>query len=143
MLTKRPCCICRRWFVPDRRVGRRQRACSAPACQIARRARTQASWRRRNPDYFIAHRVQRRRVQAEEAQGGVPPLVLPPPLSQLPWDLAQEEFGVAGTDFLGHLGRVLLVAAQDQKAAQVLDSDRRTGPTSPVSRARPVGRSSD
>ena len=122
MLTKRPCCICRRWFVPDRRVGRRQRACSASACQIARRSRTQASWRRRNPDYFIAHRVQHRRLKADEAQGGVPPLVLPPPLSQLPWDLAQEEFGVAGTDFLGHLGRVLLGAAQDQKAGQVLDS---------------------
>jgi hypothetical protein len=89
---------------------------------MARRARTQASWRRRNPDYFIAHRVQQRRLKADEAQGGVPPLVLPPPLSQLPWDLAQEEFGVAGTDFLGHLSRVLLVAAQDQKAGQVLDS---------------------
>jgi hypothetical protein len=122
MLTKRPCCICRRWFVPDRRVGRRQRACSTSACQIARRTRTQASWRRRNPDYFIAHRVQRRRLKAGAVQGGVPPLVLPPPLSQLPWDLAQEEFGVAGTDFLGHLGRVLLGAAQDQKAAQVIDS---------------------
>src|SRR5712692_7536387 len=121
MLTKRPCCICRRWFVADRRVGRRQRACSATACQIARRARTQASWRRRNPDYFIAHRVQRRRLKAAEAQAGVLPLVLPPPLSQLPWDLAQEEFGVAGTDFLGHLGRVLLRAAQDQKAGQVID----------------------
>jgi hypothetical protein len=122
MLTKRPCRICRRWFVADRRVGRRQRACSASACQIARRARTQASWRRRNPDYFIAHRVQRRRLKADDAQGGVPPLVLPPPLSQLPWDLAQEEFGVAGTDFLGHLGRVLLEAAQDQKTVQVIDS---------------------
>jgi hypothetical protein len=54
-------------------------------------------------------------------------LVLPPPLSQLPWDLAQEEFGVAGTDFLGHLGRVVLGAAQDQKAAQVLDSTGEPG----------------
>src|SRR3990170_8526730 len=127
MLTKRPCCICRRWFVPDRRVGRRQRACSASACQIARRARTQASWRRRNPDYFIAHRVQRRRLQADAAQAGVLPLVLPPPLSPPPWELAQEEFGVAGTDFLGHLGRVLLGAVQDQKAAQVIDSTGELG----------------
>lgn len=70
----------------------------------------------------MAHRVQRRRLKAGEVQGGVPPLVLPPPLSQLPWDLAQEEFGVAGTDFLGHLGRVLLGAAQDQTAVQVIDS---------------------
>jgi hypothetical protein len=131
MLTKRPCCICRHWFVPDGRVGRRQRACSATACQIARRARTQASWRRRNPDYFIAHRVQRRRLNADEVQAAVLPLVLPPPLSQLPWDLAQEEFGVAGTDFLGHLGRVLLRAAQDQKAAQVIDPTGETDRLSP------------
>jgi len=129
MLTKRPCRICRRWFVPDRRVGRRQRACSATACQIARRAGTQASWRRRNPDYFIAHRVQRRRLNANEA--AVLPLVLPPPLSQLPWDLAQEEFGIAGTDFLGHLGRVLLGAAQDQKAGQVIDPPGEAGRVPP------------
>ena len=125
MLTKRPCRICRRWFVPDRRVGCRQRACAAPACQIARRAQTQASWRRRNPDYFIAHRVQRRRVQAEHTV--VLPLVLPPPLSQLPWDLAQDTFGVVGTDFLGHLGRVLLGAVQDQKTGQVIEAIGETG----------------
>ena len=127
MLTKRPCRICRRWFVPDRRVGRRQRACSVPACQMARRAKTQASWRRRNPDYFIAHRVQRRRVKAEHVSAVVLPLVLPPPLSHLPWDLAQDAFGVVGTDFLGHLGRVLLEAAQDQKAGQVIETLRETG----------------
>jgi hypothetical protein len=127
MLTKRPCRICRRWFVPDRRVGGRQRACSAPTCQTARRARTQASWRRRNPDYFIAHRMQRRRLEGEEAKGAVLPLVLPPPLSQLPWDVAQEAFGLTGTDFLSHLGRVLLVAAQDQKAGQVIDSIGESG----------------
>ena len=127
MLTKRPCRICRCWCVPDRRVGRRQRACSAPTCQIARRAKTQASWRRRNPDYFIAHRIQRRRLNADESQAAVLPLVLPPPLSQLPWDLAQEEFGIAGTDFLGHLGRVLLVAVQDQKAGQVIEPTGETG----------------
>jgi hypothetical protein len=53
--------------------------------------------------------------------------VLPPPLSSLPWDLAQDTFGVVGTDFLGHLGRVLLLAAQDQKTAQVLDSTGEQG----------------
>ncbi|OFW20668.1 MAG: hypothetical protein A3H97_17350 [Acidobacteria bacterium RIFCSPLOWO2_02_FULL_65_29] len=127
MLMKRPCFICRRWFVPDRRVGRRQRACSALACQIARRAKTQACWRRRNPDYFIAHRIQRRRLKAEEPEAVVLPLALPPPLSQLPWDLAQDAFGVVGTDFLGHLGRVLLGAAQDQRAVQVVDSTGEAG----------------
>jgi hypothetical protein len=41
------------------------------------------------------------------------PLRLPPPLSRLPWDLAQDQFGVQGADFLGVLGKVLLHSAQD------------------------------
>jgi hypothetical protein len=64
---------------------------------------------------------QRRGHSDASAPVPVPPLVLPPPLSDLPWDLAQDEFGVAGTDFLGHLGRVLLRAAQDEKTSQVLE----------------------
>lgn len=71
--------------------------------------------------------MQHRRLEAEEAERAVLPLVLPPPLSRLPWDLAREAFGVAGTDFLGHLGRVLLVAAQDQKRGQVIDLTGETG----------------
>ena len=118
MLKKRPCGICRRWFYPDRRVGTRQRACAEQSCQVARRARTQASWRRRNPDYFTARRLQLRRVSKEEGVA-VEPLQLPPPLSQLPWDIAQDEFGIVGTDFLGHLGRILLRSEQDERRAQV------------------------
>ena len=141
MLTKRPCCICRRWFVPDRRVGRRQRACSAPACQIARRAQTQASWRRRNPDYFIAHRLQHGVLLADDgARPPVPPLVLPPPLSQLPWDLAQDEFGVVGTDFLGHLGRVLLGrrARPEGRASRLSRQEKRADfPREPRKTSRP------
>ena len=45
----------------------------------------------------------------------VAPFVLPPPLSSLAWDMAQDEFGVMGTDFLGQMSRVLLSAAQDQR----------------------------
>jgi hypothetical protein len=33
------------------------------------------------------------------------PLRLPRPLSPLPWDIAQFEFGVKGTDFIGVLGQ--------------------------------------
>jgi hypothetical protein len=71
--------------------------------------------------------MQRRRLEAEGAKGAVLPLVLPPPLSQLPWDVAQETFGLTGTDFLSHLGRVLLVAVQDQKVGQVVDSIGESG----------------
>jgi hypothetical protein len=118
MLRKRPCRICRRWFYPDPRVRLRQRACSERSCQEARRARTQASWRRVNPDYFTARRLQLRRSSAEEGST-LEPLRVPPPLTQLPWDIAQDEFGPVGSDFLGHLSRVLLRSGQDERGVQV------------------------
>jgi hypothetical protein len=107
---KKPCCICRRWFRPNSRVGIRQRACGRPERQTARRKKTQSAWRARNPDYFIARRIQARSASTQQPD----PLRLPPPLSQLPWDIAQDEFGVKGADFIGVMGTLLLKAAQDQ-----------------------------
>jgi hypothetical protein len=45
-------------------------------------------------------------------------------LNQLPWDIAQIEFGVKGTDFIGVLGTVLLRGAQSQFEAYLTDSAR-------------------
>jgi hypothetical protein len=72
----------------------------------------QAAWRARNPDYFRARWIQGR------GGGDNPPepLKLPPPLSHLPWDIAQNEFGVQGADFLGSMGRMLLGTRQGQSA---------------------------
>ena len=93
---KRPCCICRHWLRPDPQVGVRQRACRKAECQAARR-QTQAAWRGRNPDYFIARRIQERAALPRRPE----PLRLPPPLGQLPLDLAQDQFGVQETDLIG------------------------------------------
>jgi hypothetical protein len=72
----------------------------------------QAAWRARNPDYFRARRIQARGGSDHPPE----PLKLPPPLSHLPWDIAQDEFGVQGADFLGGMGRMLLGARQGQPA---------------------------
>jgi hypothetical protein len=88
-----------------------------------RRDATQRVWRRRNPDYFHARRLHDRQV-AVEAGTTPAPLVLPPPLSSLAWDLAQDEFGVTGTDFLGQMSRVLLTAARGQRAVAVVAPTR-------------------
>jgi len=115
---KKPCRICRHWFRADPRIGSRQRACGKPDCQAARRVKTQKSWRDRNADYFIGRRIQERGKQDQPPE----PLRLPPPLSRLPWDIAQDEFGVKGADFIGIFGTVLLRAAQDQFKAYPTDS---------------------
>src|SRR5208282_2239827 len=117
-IRKKPCCICRHWFRPDPRVGARQRACRRPECQAARRRQTQAAWRARNPDYFIARRIQDRGALPRSPE----PLRLPTPLGRLPWDIAQDEFGVKGADFIGVMAALLLHATQDQFAAYRIDS---------------------
>ena len=117
---KKPCRICRRWFRPDVRVGARQHTCGRPECQVARRKKTQAAWRARNPDYFVAWRIQAR----AESERAPEPLRLPFPLSNLPWDMAQDEFGVKGADFIGAMGALLLQAVKDQFEGQVIDSSR-------------------
>lgn len=119
---KRPCRICRRWFRPDNRVGDRQRACGKAGCQEARRQKTQASWRARNPGYATAHRIVHRN-QDETAE----PLRTPPPLNRLPWDLAKDQFGGQGTDFIGVLGTLMLRTAKDQFKAYLSDPQRLGG----------------
>ena len=115
---KGPCCICHHWFRPDNRVGSRQRACSKPACQALRRRKKQAVWRARNPDYFAGRRIQVRGACDEPPE----PLCLPTPLNQLPWDIAQSQFGVQGADFIGVMDALLLHSTQFQLKAYRIDS---------------------
>jgi hypothetical protein len=125
---KKPCSICHRWFRPDVRVGKRQRACGRADCQAAHRRKMQAVWRARNPEYFIAHRLQERSCEKQRPE----PLRLPAPLSRLPWDVAQDEFGVQGADFLGVMGKVLFRAAQFQFRGHVVESKDLSGTLLPA-----------
>src|ERR1700737_1163460 len=125
---KRPCCVCRRWFRPDNRVGSRQHACSKPEWQAQRRRKQQAVWRARHPDYFAGRRIQARMV-LEDRPG---PLRLPPPLEQLPWDIAQSQFGPQGADFLGVMGALLVRSAQFQWKTYGIDSTVDTATLPPL-----------
>ena len=98
---RRRCAICHHGFTEDPRVGERQKVCGRLECQETRRRRTQADWRGSHPGYFIQWRAKKR---AElNASALVDPLRVPLPLAQLPWEMAQEEFGVMGADFLASL----------------------------------------
>jgi hypothetical protein len=120
---KKPCCICHTWFRPDVRVGKRQRTCGRTECQQALKKKRLAKWRARNPDYFIARRIQERSQKERTPE----PLRLPPPLSNLPWDIAQDEFGVKGADFIGAMSSVVLRAAKTQISREVVDFIRDPG----------------
>ena len=126
MFRKRPCRECRHWFCPDSRVGDRQKVCSRPECQRARRKKTQSRWRESNREYFAARRIEERAAAIERARSRersaaetAPIARMPRPLDRLPWDLAQDEFGTQGAEFIGALGRVLVRATQDETRAEV------------------------
>ena len=46
------CAYCGQYFMPDARVGIRQKACSRPACKKARKKDAQRTWCDKNPGYF-------------------------------------------------------------------------------------------
>lgn len=50
-LRKRPCSICRKWFLPDVRQKGRQTTCS-PECRKERHRRQCERWNRENKSYF-------------------------------------------------------------------------------------------
>ena len=86
---KKPCTICRRWFQPEPQVVARQRSCNNPVCRAALRKKTQAGYRKRNPEYAATWRLDQR---ANQTQPPAEPLRLPKPLDQLPWNVAKDEF---------------------------------------------------
>jgi hypothetical protein len=88
----------------------RQRACRKPECQAARRKRTQANRRAKNPEFAAGYRIQQRGTQEQPPE----PPRLPAPLSRLLWDLAKDEFGQKGSDFIGVMGALLVRSAKDQ-----------------------------
>jgi hypothetical protein len=96
----------------------RQRACGKPGCQAARRKKTQAQWRAKNPDYATGYRLQRRSAQERAPE----PLRVAAPLNRLPWDMAKDEFGGKATDFLGVMSALLMRSAKDQIQLHLIEA---------------------
>jgi len=110
---KRPCRNCLLWFYPDPRAGDRQRTCGKPECQAVRSRKTQANWRAQNPSYAAAYRIDQRHA---EPDSDPEPIRVPAPLQQLPRDLAKDQFGRKGIDFIAVMSILLLRAAKDQSS---------------------------
>jgi len=46
------CVVCGRFFIPDLRVGERQKACPRELCKKVRKHLSQRAWCEKNPGYF-------------------------------------------------------------------------------------------
>ncbi len=68
---KRPCKICRRWFLPDTRHENRQQTCG-PECREELHRRQCADWNRVNQKYFKANYLQKKLERCDAAEPDPP-----------------------------------------------------------------------
>jgi hypothetical protein len=124
---KKRCSICGRWFYPNARTRHCQKTCGRAECREAQQVRTQARWRKSNPDYWVARRIAAKtaaleqdggesRVEASLAQR--PPAVM----AEVPWDVVQKAFGIQGAVILSILVRLALRGAQKALGSQPTES---------------------
>ncbi|MBC8438393.1 MAG: hypothetical protein H8D87_01745 [Deltaproteobacteria bacterium] len=66
---KRPCRICRRWFMPNPRVKDRQMTCGQVKCQREWHRKKCAEWNSKNSDYFETNYLQKKIDAATKARG--------------------------------------------------------------------------
>jgi len=66
---KRPCRICRRWFMPNPRLKERQMTCGRAKCQREWHKKKCAEWNKKNTDYFKTNYLQKKIDTATQCRG--------------------------------------------------------------------------
>jgi len=114
MRRKRPCRICRRWFVPHPRAGDRQHICSAVDCQRERHRRACQRWRQHEAPAERAHRLRQRlcvNVDDGHQQGAA--------ALRVSWDAVRDAVGLEVAVILEEISRLLADVVRDAVRCQV------------------------
>lgn len=103
---KRPCKVCRRWFLPDVRHRDRQKTCG-PECRKEWHKRQCASWNKRNKEYFKANYLQKKLDEVRHSSKKSPETSGKPPPNRvsldLPWDVIQDVIGLEAAVIVGYI----------------------------------------
>ncbi len=116
-IKKHPCRICRKWFMPNPRLGARQKTCGAEECKVKWHTKKCAQWNRQNRPYFQANHLSKKlqSSQNQETARKNPPSrskkVSKSP--QLPQKVIQEVIGVQQFVIIEYVSRVLLKRVQE------------------------------
>jgi hypothetical protein len=143
---KRPCRICRKWFLPNSRLGDRQKTCGAPECQQKWHARKCAEWNRKNRSYFQEIYLRRRleSLAADPAEPLPPPCPPPAPSPALqcaspldyPRGVVQEVIGAQQLVIIEYLVRLLARGVQEAIRAQLPETQGESRRLPPVAISR-------
>lgn len=80
---KRPCRICRRWFLPDPRQIGRQKTCGRAECKKEHHRRQCHQWNRKNPDYFKANYLSAKLAKTRDPPAAAKKRAVGIPLSRI------------------------------------------------------------
>ena len=107
MKRRRRCCECKALFLPDPRVGDRQRTCAKPACKAERHRKACQEWRERERPAVEAQRLRTRLGSPE-----------------LRRDVVRDVMGVKETVVLEEVFRLAALGSRDAFATKQLELGR-------------------
>ena len=118
---KRPCRVCRRWFMPNPRLKDRQKTCGDFQCKRQWHRKKCAEWNKNNPDYFKSNYLQKK-LDATPAK-------IPQPKSRLksglPLGYVQEVIGIQHLIIIEYFGQLLFRRFQEVFSMQVVVNARK------------------
>jgi len=134
---KRPCRICKRWFLPNPRLKERQKTCGRQRCQKAWHRKKCAQWNRKNADYFKANYLQKKIESAAPDSGvcdtpGTVHRQISVPISRmktgLPFVYVQEVIGIKHIIIIEYLAQLLDRRRRQATLSKSLAGTRLHGP---------------
>ena len=136
---KRPCRICRRWFLPNARVKDRQMTCGDPTCKREWHRKKCQQWNRANRDYFRANYLQKK-LEAAQCDKAAKAHTRAPPRgllkSGLPLQFVQEVIGVQHLIIIEYLAQLLSRRFQEVLKGKVTVNTARIRQQLPVAISR-------
>jgi hypothetical protein len=124
MSKKKPCSICGRWFLPNSRVGKRQRVCSSAECQRERHRRNCVRWHKSNPDYDREGRLRSKLIIEGSREKKA---VEVDPLGQVNEKVARDLVGLQLYVFIDELVKVLIIWMRDLVSEKLSETKGQSG----------------
>ncbi len=129
MVKKRPCRICRVWFMPDARLGDKQHVCGQASCQQERHKRSCAQWNAREAPALIAARIRAQFAKASlKTSSPGKPVSLQTNFRKLMVDAAklacepmQDEMGGQVAEAMCIFARLVVLPTQDERRKKPTD----------------------
>ena len=145
LFKKRPCRICRRWFMPDPRLKDRQMTCGDAACQKEWHRRTCKKWNKNNAAYFKANYLQKKLNAASESaktsksnqpETGTVLATKRPHNPLLPLEVVQEVISIQQVVIIEYFGQLLIRLFQEALRKKLIVNTSKMGQLLPTSFSR-------